>query len=144
MQSGTLTKNKVVQFNNIDKSIIIAMTQTEQKLPPKRSMSWTTELSTIVHKVRYPRLLLWKQRGIGVSTTNICKASATSNCEWTSNSEAKILQKLRATWQEVDFYYKNNVKKREAVLAVMAKITPGLSTDNAKAILQIKIEKREN
>ena len=98
-QSGQLSNESVLEYNNLDDIITQTMLAAERKLPRRRASQWTPELGRLIHKIRYLKLLLRQKRGVGINPTILKIASAKAECAWTGQSKADILHQLRATWR---------------------------------------------
>ena len=70
-----LTAEQIEEYNSIDQTITKAMLRAETKLPKKKSHAWTSELGTLVHKLRYYRALLRQARGMPIHKSVVSKLS---------------------------------------------------------------------
>ena len=63
-QEGTFTATQMEEYNKIDDSITDGMISAEKSLPRQRERGWTAEINTLIHRIRYYRLLLRHNRGL--------------------------------------------------------------------------------
>lgn len=134
--TGELDTVSVEEYNKIDECITEGMIAAENKLPRRREHGWTAELNRLIHKIRYYRLLLRRNRCLPTHENIMRKVREVAGVTWDSCDEYQIKQRLRTTWKQLDKYQKTMVEKRDKYMQELANATG--APDREKAIRLIR------
>ena len=117
-------------------SITDGMISAENSLPRRRERGWTAEINTLIHRTRYYRLLLRRNRGLQTHDSIMRKVQELAGVTWDGQDEFEIKRRLRLTWKSLDEHQRNVTAKREKFLQQLANDTN--CSDQEKAIKLIK------
>ena len=118
--TGSLSTTDLLEYNKVDACITDGMLAAEKQLPHRRERGWTVELNRLIHKLRYFRLLLRRNRGLHTHENIMKKVRQIAGVTWVSSDEYQIKQKLREVWRQLDQCHKTMVEKREKFLQDLA------------------------
>mgnify|MGYP000636071397 CR=1 FL=1 len=112
------------------------MISAEKSLPRQRERGWTAEINTLIHRIRYYRLLLRRNRGFPTHDLIMRKVRELAGVTWDGQDEFKIKRRLRLTWKSLDEHQRTVTAKREKFIQELANKTN--CSDQEKAIQLIK------
>ena len=135
-QNGSLNADQETEYNKIDTAITEGMIAAENSLPKKRERGWTAELNRLIHRVRYYKLLLRRNRGLPVRDDILQKVKDLAEVTWEVGDDKDARCRLRDTWKSVLEQQKQAEVKRDKHLRDLAEETN--CPDKEKALKIIK------
>ena len=134
--SNRLNANQVKEYEKIDKIITEGMLAAENSLPKRLERGWTAVLNKLVHRIRYYKLLLRRNRGHPLHARVLDKVRELAGVTWDGDDAADINRKLRDTWRKLDEEREKIGKKREKHLRELAEQTGSGDTEKALKIIK--------